>query len=216
MVSLKLRFPKFPHHFLPPVCADDAACFPAPAFATKPLAAAPPAIACGATGFCAPLLAVTVGATALGATPAAAACGPTGFVATAPGVATPPVAGARRGRSRRTPPPPVSPPSGRKTITVWHCGQRTFNIVLPRKTANGTRIAAWHLLQITRIESVGAAASAGFAPAPGWLIANGIAFAVNPAGFGAPPVVCGAPRAHSLPPALPPRWEPSAASRAPP
>ena len=56
---------------------------------------------------------------------------------------------------------------GRNIITMWHCGQRTLNDVLPRSTARGIRIAAWHLLQTTRIESAGGGATAGFAAAAG-------------------------------------------------
>ena len=54
-------------------------------------------------------------------------------------------------------------PLARNVSTFWHCGQRTFTTVLPRKTASGTCIAAWHLLQTTRMESAGA--DAGAAPA---------------------------------------------------
>ena len=36
--------------------------------------------------------------------------------------------------------------------TFLHCGQRILSMVLPRKTASGTRIAVWHLWQTTRME----------------------------------------------------------------
>jgi hypothetical protein len=85
-----------------------------------------------------------------------------------------------------------------------HCGQRTFNTVLPRNTANGTRIAAWHLLQITRIESVGAGATAGLAAATGCGIAPDVAFVVIAARFDALPNVCVVPTGAFAPAAASP------------
>jgi hypothetical protein len=55
---------------------------------------------------------------------------------------------------------------GRSVKIFWHFGQRTFSDVLPRKTARGIRIAAWHLLQRTRMESVGVGAAAGAGAGP--------------------------------------------------
>src|SRR5580698_8131008 len=51
----------------------------------------------------------------------------------------------------------------RSVSTFWHWGQRTFREDLPRRTAKGTRMAEWHWLQTTRMESAGVFAGAGTA-----------------------------------------------------
>jgi len=138
-------FPESLDYFFPPACAGGATDF----------FEATLAFTGGAGGFFAVPLTGTACGAVFAAAPPAVAVGATGFAAALTGVA---------GVAAPAPAAGVAA-LGRKVTTVWHCGQRTFNTVLPRSTASGIRIAAWHLLQITRIESVGAGTTASFAAA---------------------------------------------------